>query len=274
MAFALSEPDAGSDVAAMSCNARREGDAWIISGSKTWISNGGIADFYTVFARTADLPDGATRSSRGISAFVVPADAAGLSVAERIDVIAPHPLARLQFDRCRVPDSARIGAEGEGFALAMATLDIFRASVAAAALGFGQRALDEALTHVRSRQLFGTRLADLQLTQARLADMATALDSARLLTYRAAWLRDVRQVRTTKEAAMAKMAATEAAQQVIDSAVQLFGARGVERGSVVERLYREIRALRIYEGATEVQKLIIARDLLDPGNENRRSIRT
>jgi acyl-CoA dehydrogenase len=274
MAFALSESDAGSDVAAMSCSARRDGDAWLISGSKTWISNGGIADFYTVFARTADLPDRAARSSRGISAFVVPADAAGLSIVERIDVIAPHPLARLQFDRCRVPDSARIGAEGEGFALAMATLDIFRASVAAAALGFGQRALDEALTHVRSRQLFGARLADLQMTQARLADMATALDSARLLTYRAAWLRDVRQVRTTKEAAMAKMAATEAAQQVIDSAVQLFGARGVERGSVVERLYREIRALRIYEGATEVQKLIIARDLLDPGNENRRSIRT
>lgn len=262
MAFALSEADAGSDVAAMTCSARRDGNAWIIDGTKTWISNGGIADFYTVFARTADLPHDATRSARGISAFIVPADAAGLSIAERIDVIAPHPLARLAFDRCRVPDSARIGAEGEGFALAMATLDIFRASVAAAALGFGQRALDEALSHARSRRLFGTRLADMQMTQAKLADMATALDSARLLTYRAAWMRDVHNANTTKEAAMAKMAATEAAQQVIDSAVQLFGARGVERGSVVERLYREIRALRIYEGATEVQKMIIARELL------------
>ena len=263
MAFALSEPDAGSDVAAMNCSARRDGDEWIINGTKTWISNGGIADFYTVFARSEALPDGETRGSRGISAFIVPADTAGLSVAERIDVLAPHPLARLAFDQCRVPDSARIGAEGQGFALAMATLDIFRASVAGAALGFGQRALDEALAHTSSRQLFGARLADMQLTQARLADMATALDSARLLTYRAAWLRDVKGARTTKEAAMAKMAATEAAQQVIDSAVQLFGARGVERGSVVERLYREIRALRIYEGATEVQKLIIARELLN-----------
>ncbi len=262
MAFALSEPDAGSDVAAMNCTARRDGDAWIINGTKTWISNGGIADFYTVFARTESLPDGVKRSARGISAFVVPADSTGLSIAERIDVIAPHPLARLQFDRCRMPDSARIGAEGDGFAVAMATLDIFRTSVAAAALGFGQRALDEALAHARSRQLFGKRLADMQITQARLADMATALDAARLLTYRAAWLRDVGHARTTKEAAMAKMAATETAQQVIDSAVQLFGAHGVERGSVVEHLYREIRALRIYEGATEVQKLVIARELL------------
>lgn len=262
MAFALSEPDAGSDVAAMNCSARRDGSEWLISGTKTWISNGGIADFYTVFARSAALPDGDARGSRGISAFVVPANAAGLSIAERIDVLAPHPLARLAFDQCRVPDSARIGPEGEGFALAMATLDIFRASVAAAALGFGQRALDEALVHVRSRSMFGKRLADMQMTQAKLADMATALDSARLLTYRAAWLRDVKRVPTTMEAAMAKMAATEAAQQVIDSAVQLFGARGVERGAVVERLYREIRALRIYEGATEVQKLVIARELL------------
>ncbi|MGH6610094.1 MAG: acyl-CoA dehydrogenase family protein, partial [Burkholderiaceae bacterium] len=196
-------------------------------------------------------------------AFLVPANAPGLEVADRIDVIAPHPLARLQFERCRVPQSALIGTEGEGFALAMATLDIFRASVAAAALGFGQRALDEALAHTRSRRLFNARLADMQMTQARLADMATALESARLLTYRAAWLRDARDARTTKEAAMAKMAATEAAQSVIDSAVQLFGARGVERGSVVERLYREIRALRIYEGATEVQKLVIARELLN-----------
>ena len=263
MAFALSEPDAGSDVAAMSCSAVRLAGHWIVDGTKTWISNGGIADHYVVFARTESLANDATRSARGISAFLIAADTDGLQLANRIDVIAPHPLATLSFKRCRVPDTARIGKEGEGFALAMATLDIFRASVAAAALGFGQRALDEALTHARSRRLFGSRLADLQMTKARLADMATALESARLLTYRAAWLRDARSERTTKEAAMAKMAATEAAQQVIDSAVQLFGARGVERGSVVERLYREIRALRIYEGATEVQKLIVARELLD-----------
>ncbi len=263
MAFALSESNAGSDVAAMTCTAKRDGDAWVIDGGKTWISNGGIAHFYTVFARSTDLPDGAERSARGVSAFLVPAESAGLSIADRIDVLAPHPLARLQFDRCRVPASALIGDEGQGFALSMATLDIFRASVAAAALGFGQRAFDEALAHTRSRQLFGKRLADMQMTQARLADMATALESTRLLTYRAAWLRDIGEARTTKEAAMAKMAATEAAQQVIDSAVQLFGARGVESGSVVERLYREIRALRIYEGATEVQKLIIARELLN-----------
>jgi acyl-CoA dehydrogenase len=263
MAFALSEPNAGSDVAAISCRAQRDGgDRWSITGTKTWISNGGIADFYVVFARSERLPDGSDRSARGISAFLVPADTDGLTITERIDVIAPHPLARLQFERCRVPDSARLGNEGEGFALAMSTLDIFRASVAAAALGFGQRALDEAVAHAQSRHLFGSRLADLQMSQARLADMVTALESARLLTYRAAWMRDVAKARTTKEAAMAKMAATEAAQQVIDSAVQLFGARGVERGSVVERLYREIRALRIYEGATEVQKLIIARELL------------
>ena len=262
MAFALSEPDAGSDVAAMQCSAHRHGDGWMLNGAKTWISNGGIADFYTVFARSSELPNGVTRGARGISAFLVPSGSAGMIVAERIDVIAPHPLARVVFDRCLVPDSSRVGTEGEGFSLAMATLDIFRASVAAAALGFGQRALDEALDHVQSRHMFGQRLADMQMTQARLADMATALDSARLLTYRAGWLRDVGQTRTTKEAAMAKMAATESAQQVIDSAVQLFGARGVERGSIVERLYREIRALRIYEGATEVQKLIIARELL------------
>jgi alkylation response protein AidB-like acyl-CoA dehydrogenase len=258
MAFALSEPDAGSDVAAIACSATRSGDSWQIDGEKTWISNGGIADWYTVFARTGD----AERSRRGISAFLVPATAPGLEIAERIAVTAPHPLARLRFNRCRVPAGALIGVEGEGFALAMATLDIFRASVAAAALGFGQRALDAAVAHVQARTMFETRLADLQMTRARLADMATALDAARLLTYRAAWKRDVQQLGTAAEAAMAKMAATESAQQIIDSAVQLFGARGVQADSVVERLYREIRALRIYEGATEVQKLVIARELL------------
>ena len=258
-AFALSEPEAGSDVGAMSLRARRDGGDWVLDGCKTWISNGGIADFYCVFART-----GAGIGADGISALIVPADAPGLSVAERIDVIAPHPLARLEFAGCRVRLDALLGAEGEGFKLAMRTLDIFRPSVAAAALGYARRALDEAIGRSRERRMFGGVLADLQLTQARLAEMATAIDAAALLTYRAAWLRDVGGARTTKEAAMAKMTATESAQQVVDAAVQLFGGLGVARGQVVERLYREIRALRIYEGATEVQKLIIARELLRP----------
>lgn len=256
-AFALSEPDAGSDVAALSCEARLDGDHYVINGSKTWISNGGIADFYCVFARTGEAP-----GARGITAFVVDADTPGLNVSERIDVIAPHPLATLVFDDCRIPVAQRLGESGQGFKLAMMTLDIFRASVAAAALGFARRALDEALGRARGRRMFGHTLADLQLTQAALGDMATAIDSAALLTYRAAWLRDVRGVRTTREAAMAKMAATESAQTVIDRALQMFGGAGVVSGVPVEKLYREIRALRIYEGATEVQKLIIARELL------------
>ena len=256
-AFALSEPDAGSDVAAMQLRARRDGDEWVLDGCKTWISNGGIADFYCVFARTGDVA-----GTGGISAFIVPAGTSGLAIAERIDLIAPHPLARLAFTGCRVPTDALLGVEGEGFKLAMRTLDIFRVSVAAAALGFARRALDEALAWSRERKMFGTTLADMQMTRAKLADMATAIDAAALLTYRAAWLRDVKGARTTKVAAMAKLSATETAQQVIDAAVQLFGALGVTRGHVVERLYREIRALRIYEGATEVQKLIIARELL------------
>ncbi len=257
-AFALSEPEAGSDVAAMATSARRDGDAWILEGTKTWISNGGIADFYCVFARAP-----ATAGTRGISAFVVPADVRGLRVAERIDVIAPHPLARLEFDACRVPADALVGGEGEGFKLAMRTLDVFRASVAAAAIGFARRALDEAADHARGRTMFGGRQADLQLTQASLGEMATAIDAAALLAYRAAWRRDVQKLRATREAAMAKMAATESAQRVIDAAVQLKGGRGVARGETVERLYREIRALRIYEGATEVQKLIVGRDVLE-----------
>ncbi len=256
-AFALSEPAAGSDVGAMTTRAARDGGDWVLDGCKTWISNGGIADFYCVFARS-----GEAAGARGISAFVVPADARGLTVAERIDVIAPHPLARLEFSGCRVPADALLGAEGEGFKVAMRTLDIFRASVAAAAVGFARRAADEALRHARERSMFGGALADLQLAQARLAEMATAIDAAALLTYRAAWLRDVKGARTTKEAAMAKWTATESAQQVIDGAVQMFGALGVTRGQPVERLYREIRALRIYEGATDVQKLIVARELL------------
>jgi acyl-CoA dehydrogenase len=262
-AFALSEPGAGSDVAAMETTARLDGDAYVLDGTKTWISNGGIADFYCVFARTAPgrpRTDGSV-SADGISAFVVEPSDRGFSIAERIDAMAPHPLARIAFDTLRIPVARRIGAEGEGFKIAMRTLDVFRTTVAAAACGFARRALDEALAHARTRGLFGRQLADFQLTQATLADMATALDAAALLTYRAAWLRDTGQP-FTAAAAMAKLTATENAQMIIDRALQLFGGRGVVQGEVVERLYREIRALRIYEGASEVQKLVIARELL------------
>jgi alkylation response protein AidB-like acyl-CoA dehydrogenase len=259
-AFALSEPDAGSDVAAMKTFARADGDDFVLDGCKTWISNGGIADFYTVLARTSDEP-----GARGISAFVVDAATPGLEIAERIDVIAPHPLATLRFTGCRVPSSQLLGPVGDGFKIAMRTLDIFRASVAAAALGFARRALDEAIGRARERRMFGKTLADFQLTQVALADMATEIDAAALLTYRAAWQRDVRGIATTKEAAMAKLTATENAQRVIDRAVQLFGGAGVAKGNIVESLYREIRALRIYEGASEVQRLIIGRELLRDG---------
>jgi alkylation response protein AidB-like acyl-CoA dehydrogenase len=265
-AFALSEPEAGSDVAAMACRARAEGDHYVLDGEKTWISNGGIADFYCVFARTQAptvRADGTTAAA-GISAFVVDAATPGFSIAERIDLMAPHPMATLAFKDCRISAAQRIGPDGDGFKIAMRTLDIFRTSVAAAAVGFAQRALDEAIKQVQARRMFGRKLADFQMTQVALADMATEVDAARLLTYRAAWLRDS-GARVTKEAAMAKMTATETAQRVIDRALQLFGARGVAAGSVVERLYRDIRALRIYEGATEVQKLIIAREVLGAG---------
>ncbi|MGB6099114.1 MAG: acyl-CoA dehydrogenase family protein [Comamonas thiooxydans] len=255
-AFALSEPDAGSDVAAMACEARLEGDHYVINGEKTWISNGGIADFYVVFVRTGEAP-----GSRGLSALIVDADTPGFEVAERIDVIAPHPLARLKFSNCRVSAAQRVGEAGEGFKVAMRTLDVFRTSVAAASLGFARRAMDEALQRATSRKMFGGVLADFQLTQAKLAQMATQIDSAALLTYRAAWLRDQGES-VTREAAMAKMTATENAQQVIDAAVQIWGGLGVVSEQPVERLYREIRALRIYEGATEVQQLIIGRDLI------------
>ena len=255
-AFALSEPDAGSDVAAMACAATLDGDHYVLNGEKTWISNGGIADMYVVFARTGEAP-----GARGISAFIVDADLPGFEIAERIDVIAPHPLARLRFTNCRVPASKRLGEAGQGFKVAMATLDIFRTSVAAAALGFARRALEEALARATSRKMFGKTLADFQLTQAKLAQMATGIDAAALLTYRAAWQRDQGR-RVTREAAMAKLTATETAQQVIDAAVQMFGGLGVVSEQPVERLYREIRSLRIYEGATEVQQLIIARELL------------
>jgi acyl-CoA dehydrogenase len=260
-AFALTEPDAGSDVAAMAMTARRHGDDFLLDGEKIWISNGGIADFYVIFARTGEAP-----GARGISAFVVEANCEGFEIAERLEVTAPHPLARLRLRSCRVPASNLVGAPGEGFKIAMRNLDIFRSSVAAAALGFARRALDEALARAKSRKMFGQTLADFQLTQAALADMATEIDAAALLTYRAAWLRDVEGATTTREAAMAKMAATEGAQRVVDRAVQMFGGLGVGVGSVVERLYREVRPLRIYEGATEVQKLIIGRDLLKAQN--------
>jgi acyl-CoA dehydrogenase len=256
-AFALSEPDAGSDVAAMSTTAKPSTSGWILNGCKTWISNGGIADFYCVFARTSDEP-----GARGISAFVVDADAAGLTIADRIDVVAPHPLATLKFENCLIPRENLLGIEGQGFKLAMQTLDIFRSSVAAAALGFARRAMAEAVSYSKTRQMFGATLADLQLTQAGIADMALGIDSSALLTYRAAWLRDTTGARTTAEAAMAKLSATENAQLIVDRAVQMLGGLGVKRGHIVESLYREVRALRIYEGASEVQKVIIARELL------------
>ena len=256
-AFALSEPEAGSDVGALAASARREGDHYVLDGDKTWISNGGIADFYCVFARTGEAP-----GTRGISAFVVDADTPGLAVAEKIPVIAPHPLATLRFANCRVPAANLLGKPGAGFKLAMQTLDIFRTSVAAAAIGFARHALDAALSRATSRKMFGQTLADFQLTQAALADMATGVDASALLTYRAAWSRDCQGVPATAEVAMAKMVATETAQQVIDRALQIFGGLGVKSGMAVELLYREIRALRIYEGATEVQKLIIGRQVL------------
>ena len=255
-AFALSEAGAGSDAAAVQTSARPADGGWILDGEKTWISNGGIADFYVVFAQT----DPEQRSA-GIAAFVVDADAPGFEVAARIESLAPHPLATIRLRDCRVPAEHVLAQPGEGFALAMRTLDVFRTSVAGAALGFARRAYTEAIAHAKERRMFGRTLADFQLTQAAVADMATAIDAAALLTYRAAWTRD-RGEPATAEVAMAKMTATENAQRVIDRAVQLFGALGVSRGNVAERLYREIRALRIYEGATEIQQLIVARAVL------------
>jgi acyl-CoA dehydrogenase len=253
-AFALTEPEAGSDVAAIATTAQLDGDDYVIDGEKTFISNGGIADFYVVFARTGEA-DGA----RGLSAIIVPANTPGLEIAERIETIAPHPLARLKFDQCRVPASLRIGAGGAGFKIAMGTLDVFRSTVGAAALGFARRALDEATARATQRELFGAPLADLAGVQSQLAEMALDIDAAALLIYRAAWTKDGGAPRITREAAMAKLYATEAAQRAIDAAVQIFGGLGVTKGSVPEALYREIRALRIYEGASEVQKLVIAR---------------
>ena len=252
-AFALSEPEGGSDVSALRTTARIEGDHYVINGVKTWISNGGIAGHYVLFVRTGEAP-----GSKGLTALVVDADTPGLDARERIDTIAPHPLATLRFRNCRVPKGNLLGTPGDGFKIAMATLDIFRATVGAAALGFARRALDEAVAYAKQREAFGQKLADFQLTQAKLADMATEIDAAALLVYRAAWTKDCVADRVTREASMAKMYATEMAQRVIDAAVQIHGGQGVVSGAPVERLYREIRALRIYEGTTEIQKLVIA----------------
>ena len=256
-AFALSEAEAGSDVAAMATRADKTSGGFVLNGEKTWISNGGIADFYCVFARTGEAP-----GARGLSAFIVEASNPGLSITERIDTVAPHPLGTLSFNDCEVADDALLGEPGAGFKVAMATLDVFRTTVGAAALGFARRALDETLRHTSSRQLFGAPLSALQMTEATIADMACDVDTSALLVYRSAWAKDCHQERVTREAAMAKLHATEAAQRVIDRAVQLFGGRGVTKGNIAESLYREIRALRIYEGASEIQKVIIARQTL------------
>ena len=256
-AFALSEPEAGSDVAALAATAEDKGDHYVVNGEKTWISNGGIADFYTLFVRT-----GEGEGARGLSAFVIDADTPGFEVVERIPLIAPHPLARLRFTDCKIPKANMLGKPGEGFKVAMATLDIFRSTVGAAALGFARRALDEATDRALNRKLYGAPMADLQLVQGKIADMALDVDASALLIFRAAWTKDVLKQRITREASMAKLHATEAAQRVIDGAVQLFGGHGVVVGNMVESLYREVRALRIYEGASEVQQVIIARQTL------------
>ncbi|MGB6119974.1 MAG: acyl-CoA dehydrogenase family protein [Mesorhizobium sp.] len=255
-AFALSEPRSGSDVANMDMTARRDGDDYVLDGEKTWISNGGIANLYIVFARTGEAP-----GAKGLSCFLVPADTPGLTIAERIDVIAPHPLARLKFENCRIPAGAIIGRPGAGFRIAMSVLDVFRSTVGAAALGFARRALDESMTRAASRELFGAPLFDLQMVQGHIADMALDVDASALLVYRAAWTKDMGAPRVTREAAMAKLYATDRAQSVIDKAVQLHGGDGVRKGHIIESLYREIRALRIYEGASDVQKVVIARQV-------------
>jgi len=259
-AFALSEPRSGSDVAAMDMTAVRDGNHFVLNGEKTWISNGGIADFYCVFARTGEAP-----GAKSLSCFLVPANTDGLNVAERLEVIAPHPLARLEFDNVRVSSDALIGEPGQGFKVAMSVLDIFRSTVGAAALGFARRALDETLERVRERELFGAPMADLQMVQGHVADMALDVDASALLVYRAAWTKDTGAARVTREAAMAKLHATDRAQAVIDRAVQLHGGDGVRSGHIVESLYREIRALRIYEGASDVQKVVIARQIMAGG---------
>ncbi len=256
-AFALSEPESGSDVANLRTSARRDGGDYVLNGTKTWISNAGIAHHYIVFARTGEPGD-----AKGLAAFVVDAGTPGLAITEKLDIVAPHVIGTVVFNDCRVDASALVGQPGDGFKVAMSTLDIFRATVGAAALGFARRALQEAINRVGRREVFGQKLAQFQATQMRLADMAVEVDAAALLVYRAAWTKDTQERRITRESAMAKLYATEAAQRVIDSAVQLFGGLGVTVGSVVERLYREIRPLRIYEGTSEIQKIVIATQLL------------
>ena len=257
-AFALTEPDSGSDVASIATTATPDrAGAYRINGEKTFISNGGIADQYVVFARTGEAP-----GARGLSAFMLGKDSPGLTIAERIETIAPHPLARVVFSDCAVPSANLIGKAGEGFKVAMATLDVFRPTVGAAALGFARRALNDTVDHVRKRRMFGGVLADLQMTQAAIADMVADVEAAALMVYRAAWKKDFGAERITREAALAKMVATEAAQRVIDRALQLHGGGGVVKGAKVEELYRDVRALRIYEGSTEIQKIIIARATL------------
>ncbi|MBI1493569.1 acyl-CoA dehydrogenase family protein [Halocynthiibacter styelae] len=256
-AFALTEPQSGSDVANSTMTAQRDGDEYVLNGEKTWISNGGIADVYTLFARTGEAP-----GARGLSAFILPAGLPGFEIAERQETIAPHPLATLRFTNCRIPASAMIGDPGQGFKIAMSVLDVFRSTVAAAALGFARRALDEATARVKARHVQGAPLADLQMVQGHIADMALKIDASALLVYRAAWAKDMGAPRVTREAAMAKLFSTDEAQKVIDTAVQLFGGDGVRSGMMVEKLYREIRALRIYEGASDVQRVVIAREAL------------
>ena len=252
-AFAISEASGGSDVAAMKTTAELSGNEYCINGSKTWISNAGIADFYVLFARTNDAP-----GSRGISAFVINSDTPGLSISERINVIAPHPLGTLEFKNCKIPTTNMIGNSGEGFKVAMSTLDVFRTTVGGASLGFAKRALDEAITRSKEREAFGKSISEFQLIQAKIADMAVKIDAMALLIYRSAWTKDKKATRVTRESSMAKLYGTEAAQEVIDQAVQIFGGMGVVSGVKVEQLYREIRALRIYEGTSEIQKLVIA----------------
>lgn len=256
-AFALTEPQSGSDVANSTMTAKLDGDEYVLNGEKTWISNGGIADLYTVFARTGEAP-----GAKGLSAFIVQANTDGLNIAERLETIAPHPLATLSFENCRVPKSALIGKSGDGFKIAMSVLDVFRPTVASAALGFARRALDEALSRAQSREIQGQKLFDMQMVQGHIADMALNIDASALLVYRAAWAKDSGAPRITREAAMAKLFSTEQAQKIIDQAVQIHGGDGVKSGQKVEQLYREIRALRIYEGASDVQKIIIARQAL------------
>ena len=260
-AFALTEPQSGSDVANSTMTATEDGNDFVLNGEKTWISNGGIADVHTLFARTGEAP-----GARGLSAFILPNGLPGFEIVERLETIAPHPLATLRFTDCRIPKSALLGERGDGFKIAMSVLDVFRSTVAAAALGFARRALDEALNRVSTRQVMGTQLFDLQMVQGHIADMALDVDAAALLVYRAAWTKDSGAPRVTREAAMAKLFATDQAQQVIDKAVQLHGGDGVKSDEPVERLYREIRALRIYEGASDVQRVVIARQTMNaPG---------